>query len=146
MRYKVPSAILCSTFEYFRRCGQGRRECQALWVSAWQTPDVITDVTHPVHTAHAQGFSLDTAWLNAFWGRLADAGKGIRVQIHTHPKTAFHSPTDDAFPIVHTPGFLSLVIPNFALGPIGFSAAYLTEITPSGSWREIPCESRLEIT
>src|ERR1700730_15149359 len=137
MRYKVPSAILCRTFDHLRRCGRGRRECQALWTSTWQTPEVITDVTHPAHTAHAQGFSLDSEWLNAFWIHFGETGQGIRVQIHTHPTSAFHSATDDEFPIIHTPGFLSLVIPNFATGPVGLTGAYLAEITPSGSWREI---------
>jgi hypothetical protein len=146
MRYKVESAIMCRTFDHLRRCGEGRRECQALWTSAWQTPEFITEVTHPDHAANAQGFSLDSGWMNAFWIHLGETGKGIRVQIHTHPRLAFHSLTDDAFPIIHTPGFLSLVIPNFALGPIGFGGAYLAEITENGSWREIRCEERLEIT
>jgi hypothetical protein len=67
------------------------------------------------------------------------------VQVHTHQKRAFHSPSDDAFPIIHTPGFLSLVIPNFAMGSVGFDDAYLTEITTGGSWREVRCEDYFEI-
>ena len=110
MRYKVSGTSLSRTFEYFRRCGRGQRECQALWISDWRFPETITDVIHPSHRAHAQGFSLDDGWLNAFWLHLANTNNGIRVQVHTHPNHAFHSPTDDAFPIIHTPGFLSLVI------------------------------------
>jgi hypothetical protein len=146
VRYKVPFCLLSRTFDHFRRCGEGRRECQALWTSAWQSPQAITDVVHPLHRANAGGFSLDSAWLNAFWMHLADNGTGVRVQVHTHPGEAFHSSTDDAFPIVHTPGFLSLVIPNFAMGPIGFKEAYLAEIANDGRWLEILCEERLEIT
>lgn len=89
---------------------------------------------------------MDSEWLNKFWIHLADTGRGIRVQIHTHPQGAFHSPTDDAFPIIHTVGFLSLVIPNFAMGPVSFKGAYLNEITQDGRWREIACEQRLKIT
>jgi hypothetical protein len=44
MRYKIPFGILSHTFDHFRRCGRGQRECQALWVSAWQSPDTITDI------------------------------------------------------------------------------------------------------
>lgn len=146
MRYRVPHAILSGTFDHFRRCGRGTRECQALWTSAWQTPEDITNVVHPAHSAHAQGFSLDSTWLNTFWSHLAETGKGIRVQIHTHPKFAFHSPTDDAFPIIHTPGFLSLVIPDFALGEVSLDGTYLAEIMSDGSWREVQCENYLEIT
>lgn len=71
---------------------------------------------------------------------------GIRVQVHTHPEEAFHSETDDAFPIIHKPGFLSLVIPNFGLGPTGFENAYLTEIQPDGRWQEVAIPSRLVLT
>jgi hypothetical protein len=145
MRYRVSKAILSQTFEHFRSCGRGQRECQALWISAWRSPETITDVVHPAHRAHAQGFVLDDLWLNRFWLELAEQDKGIRVQIHTHPRDAFHSATDDAFPIIHTPGFLSLVIPNFAIGPIGLREAFLTEIENDGLWREVRCEQRLEI-
>ncbi len=72
MRYRVPAAILSQTFEHFRRCGKGQRECQALWTSAWHFPEIISDVVHPSHSAHAQGFALDHVWLNKFWLELAD--------------------------------------------------------------------------
>ena len=145
MRYRVPYVVLNRTFGHFRACGGGKRECQALWISAWRAPEKILEVEHPRHRAHAMAFDLDSAWLNSFWVQLANTERGIRVQVHTHPGKAFHSPVDDAFPVVHTPGFLSLVIPNFGLGPVGFENAYLTEIGVDGRWREVPCDTRLEI-
>jgi hypothetical protein len=45
-----------------------------------------------------------------------------------------------------TLGFLSLVIPNFALGQIGFDEAYLTEIRHDGRWQEVPIAERLILT
>jgi hypothetical protein len=38
-------------------------------------------------------------------------------QVHTHPSDAFHSETDNAYPIVTAIGQFSIVIPNFALEP-----------------------------
>ena len=67
------------------------------------------------------------------------------MQVHTHPGRAFHSATDDRFPIVHLPGFLSLVIPNFGLGPVTFDGAYLAELTETGDWKKVPVTSRFEI-
>jgi hypothetical protein len=144
--YRLPRNVLDQTFAHFRGCGCGRRECQVLWISPWGAPDTITKVVHPKHQAHAGGFVLDDRWLNDFWFRLAQENLGIRIQVHTHPGAAFHSPTDDAFPIIHTIGFLSLVIPNFALGPIGFDDAFLTEIQEDGRWREVAIEQRLVLT
>ena len=69
----------------------------------------------------------------------------VRVQVHTHPGRAFHSATDDRFPIVHLPGFLSLVIPNFGIGPVTLDGAYLAELTETGDWKKVPVTSRFEI-
>jgi hypothetical protein len=143
--YRLPRDILRCTFEQFRACGKGRRECQALWLSSWTSPAAINEIVHPEHEAHMGGFVLDDHWLNDFWYRLARDNLGVRIQVHTHPGAAFHSPIDDAYPIIHTPGFLSLVIPNFAVGPIGFDRAYLTEIQEDGCWREVDIASRLAV-
>lgn len=145
MIYLVPRRVLDQTFDVFRECGQGRRECQVVWTSRWDLPESICECVHPTHRSHAGGFVTEDSWINDFWLKLAAAGLGIRVQIHTHPGSAFHSPTDDEFPIVHNPGFLSLVVPNFALGSVGFDGAYLSEIGPEGRWREISIESRIRI-
>lgn len=116
-----------------------------LWTSSWSAPDEIVECVHPQHAAHAGGFSVNDSWLTAFWLELGRRSIGVRVQVHTHPGLAFHSATDDAFPIVHSVGFLSLVIPNFARGEIGFERAYLCEITETGSWREVSINSRLRV-
>ncbi|MCY3883589.1 MAG: hypothetical protein OXG24_01600 [Gammaproteobacteria bacterium] len=37
----------------------------------------------------------------------------LGIQVHSHPTDAFHSETDDCFPMVTTLGGLSLVVPYF---------------------------------
>jgi hypothetical protein len=145
VRYRVPAALLAETFALLRQCGRGRRECQALWTSEWARPELICSVVHPHHRAHAGGFEVASGWIGEFWRELSRTRRGIRVQVHTHPEEAFHSKTDDAFPIIHSAGFLSLVIPDFALGRVGFERAYLTEIMSDGTWREVAPASRLEV-
>jgi hypothetical protein len=65
------------------------------------------------------------------------------VQVHTHPKAAFHSLTDDTWPIVHTLGFLSLVVPNFGMGEISFEGAFLAELNANGRFEEVPINRHL---
>jgi len=101
---------------------------------------------HPRHEARGDGFQLDEAWLTKFWNELAETRSGIRAQVHTHPQRAFHSPTDDTWPIVHTAGFLSLVIPNFAMGPVSLEGSYLTMIEDNGNWNRVDPVTTLEIT
>jgi hypothetical protein len=137
--------MIDETFAILRSCGAGERECMVCWASPWTEPVALTDVIHVQHCATSVIVEVDGPWLNRLWLDLADQGLGVRVQIHTHGGRAFHSKTDDAFPLVHEAGFLSLVIPKFALGAVGFDHAYLTEIQPDGSWRQVAIEERLAI-
>lgn len=145
MPYRVPERILGETFGNLRWCGKGHRECQALWISAWDDISNIAAVVHPRHNASPVGFDLEGEWIDEFWDRLSATSSGIRVQVHTHPGAAFHSATDDAFPIIHSSGFLSLVIPNFALGPIGFEGAYLAEFQKGRTWKQVPTDEYFEV-
>ena len=144
-RLLLPARLLAETFEHVRACGDGRRECQVLWTSSWDSPEAITQVVHSAHQSHAGGFQVKDAWLNAFWIALAERREGVRVQVHTHPYEAFHSATDDAYPIVQTSGFLSLVIPDFGLGPETLSNCFLCEIGATGAWRPVAIEDRIVV-
>ena len=144
-RYRVPAALLSETFAELRLCGRGRQECQVLWTSPWDSIADLDRVVHPKHDARGDGFELEGRWLNAFWQELTATRSGIRVQIHTHPGRAFHSVTDDSWPIVHTAGFLSLVIPRFATGPSDLTLAYLAEMCADGTWQEVRISERLEL-
>ena len=143
--YRLPRRMIEETFATFRSCGAGERECQLYWASPWSDPLRLTDLVHPKHTSSYYGLSLDSAWISSFWLALADRDLGVRVQVHTHPGEAFHSETDDAFPLIHEAGFLSLVIPDFAYGPVGFERAYLTEIQADGSWQQVPISERFSV-
>lgn len=143
--YRLPRRMIDETFTTLRSCGAGVRECQLFWASAWSDPLDLTHVIHPKHYSDAHGSALDNAWISKFWVDLADRDLGVRVQVHTHPCEAFHSQTDDAFPLIHEAGFLSLVIPDFATGPASFNRAYLTEIQPDGSWSEVAVGERFTV-
>ena len=137
VQYTLDETILAQTFAELRRCGRQARECQVLWTSSWAARDRITRVVHPRHSSSHGGFQVESRWLTQFAFEIADLQEGVRIQVHTHPGTAFHSVTDDRFPAVSTPGFLSLVIPNFARGAISFDGAYLAELQADGQWMHI---------
>ena len=134
---RISHEELRETFEILRGCGEGRRECQVLWAGPWDTPHKVTRVIHPNHRAHGAGFQLDDRWITSFWIDLARERMGIRAQVHTHPGRAFHSPTDDDYPIIRTEGFLSLVIPRFAQGAVTLNDSFLTEVQSDGEWKQV---------
>jgi len=145
VRYLISHALLTQTFGELRRCGGGERECQVVWLSPWQSPDVITEVAHSTHVASGMGFRVDESWVARLWKHLSDAGLGVRVQVHTHPGHAFHSQTDDEWPLIRTPGFLSLVLPDFGTGEMGFKGAYLAEVDPRGQWHQADIHDKLAV-
>ena len=141
----VPHHVFADTFRQLRECGRGRSECHVVWIGPWSDPAVVTSVVHPTHRAQFGGFAVDDNWLTSFGFALAATRMGIRAQVHTHPDRAFHSATDDAWPVVRTRGFLSLVIPDFASGPVSLARAYLAEIGTDGRFREVKAPDRLRI-
>jgi hypothetical protein len=129
--------VLEHSFERLRRCGGGRRECVVAWVGPLDRPGYVDEIIQPRHTASAIAYDIDPAWIGELWLDLAKRKRTVRVQVHTHPGGAYHSERDDALALVHTPGYLSLVIPRFALGPARLDGAYLTVRCEDGSWREL---------
>jgi hypothetical protein len=137
--------VLEQTFEHLRRCGAGRRECVVYLTGPLEDPALIDGAIHPRHSATAGGYDLDSPAIAEISTQLLASRRAVRVQVHTHPDFAYHSPRDDAFALVHTPGFLSLVIPNFGLAPVGLNGAFLAERTQGGGWVAVPPSERLEI-
>ena len=141
--YRIRRRMIEETFAIFRSCGDNRRECQLYWASPWNDILNLSDVIHPKHKSGRYGICVDNAWINRFWNELSARNLGVRIQVHTHPEEAFHSPTDDAYPLLFDSGFLSLVIPRFAMGSAGFRNAYLAEIQPDGAWKQVDIASRI---
>jgi len=142
---RLAEGVLEQTFEHLRCCGGGMRECVVYLTGPVDEPDVVDGVVHPRHTASAVGYDLDSAAIAELWRDLTASKRSIRVQVHTHPGSAFHSSRDDALALVHTTGFLSLVIPRFAGGTVSLDGAFLAARNGHGRWVEVPVEENLEV-
>ena len=141
----LPPSLLRDTYAQLRDCGQGRRECHLFWIASWSDPGRIIRVVHSKHTTTPVLVEIDMEWLNAFFLELADRGECIRVQVHSHPGRAFHSTTDDTWPAVRMRGYLSLVIPDFAIREPVLDGAYLAEQDAAGSWAAVGVHDRIEV-
>jgi hypothetical protein len=67
--------------------------------------------------------------LNAW---LYEAGETLAVQIHCHPKRAYHSKTDDTFPIVTALGGASVVVPHFCRAGLLATGTVIYRLTEVG--------------
>ena len=135
---RLASDILQKTFSTLRECGRGECECAVYWIGPSQS-NAVNGVEHPIHRRSPFGYELDDLWLTDFWKRLAASKHSVKAQVHTHPGEAFHSSTDDRWPIVSQEGFLSIVIPDFATGEISLNNAWIGRLREDGIW------SRLEL-
>ncbi len=133
---RVAGDILPATFRKLRDCGRGKSECAVYWTGPCSGPSV-DGLEHPVHERSAFGYQVDDAWLTEFCKRLAASMRSVKAQVHTHPGEAFHSASDDRWPIVSQAGFVSIVIPNFAESEPTFDGAWIGRLQADGSWRRL---------
>jgi proteasome lid subunit RPN8/RPN11 len=141
---RLPEPLLAQAFEHFRACGRGRAECVMYFVGPDGGP--VRAAVHPRHTASAVGYDVDGTWINQFWLDLARESQRVLLQAHTHPGSTFHSSRDDELALLNTAGFLSLVVPDFGLGPVGLNGAYLAQRDEHGEWQTVDIAQELELS
>ena len=141
----LPARVLAGSIRIMADCGKGRCECITYWTGPARNDQAIDGWTHPAHRRSPFGYQVDDAWLTRFWFQLGDEHRAIRAQVHTHPGMAFHSETDDHWPVVSQPGFLSIVVPNFAIGSVDLKKMWAGMLTANGSWKHVPVFSVLKV-
>lgn len=67
-------------------------------------------------------------------------------QIHAHPTDAYHSPSDDQLALIKLPGGLSIVVPDFAAGPLHPRHWSVNQLGEDGVWRRRRWRARVAIT
>lgn len=125
------------SIDVFRACGRGRRECVVYWIGGGNEKDIteVTEVVHPGHAATKGGYVVDGAWLTRFFLDLADDDHRAVAQLHTHPSGWLdHSWIDDEFVLVPSPGFVSIVVPDFGIGPQDPATWNVRVLLRSGAW------------
>ncbi len=73
-------------------------------------------------------------------------GEILVGQIHAHPTDAYHSGADDALALVRLPGSLSIVVPQFASGPVRPRRWSVHRRDSETRWRPLPRDMTLEVS
>lgn len=116
--FSVPSAIVAETEEHLRRAGRRGLELFVLWSGHVQGSEFIVRTAHiPRQTSYRLDSGLmvrvDGDALHKLNAWLYEHQEVLAVQVHAHPTEAFHSDTDDAYPIVTAEGSISIVAADF---------------------------------
>jgi len=117
-RYIVPTDIASETDVRLRAAGRHGNECFVLWSGVRNGHTFLIRTLHvPEQTAYKLRSGLcvrveaDALHRLNVW--LYEHGEQLAIQVHAHPTEAFHSDTDDTYPMVTARGGLSIVVPDF---------------------------------
>ena len=117
--FVIPADICDASDRQLRDAGLDGNERFVLWSGVIRRDRLLVRTMHvPRQTAYrlANGLCvrIDADELHRLNVWLYENGERLAIQVHSHPTKAFHSDTDDAYPMVTTHGGLSLVVPDFA--------------------------------
>jgi hypothetical protein len=141
-RFQVPAVVQEQTESSLRAAGRDGYELFVLWsgriagdafrVMAGHVPRQTSAKTRDGLLVRVEGEALHK--MNVW---LYEHEQLLGAQIHAHPRKAFHSETDDTYPIVTTLGGLSLVAANFCSRGLRHRSSAAYRLTPNG-WAETP--------
>jgi len=116
----ISKVIVDDTVDFLRGVGTKGAEGFVLWAGRIEAPGpfrfqtVMVPEQRPIATDRGLLVVVEGEALFAL-NKLAYERKEILGgQVHTHPTSAYHSDTDDHYPLVTLVGALSVVLPNFA--------------------------------
>jgi hypothetical protein len=138
---RVQRLLVVRSLGVYRACGSGVRECVVYWVAETRSTAVaeVVGVVHPAHRASGFDYAVDGAWLTRFFLRRAERAQCLVAQVHTHPgPRTDHSFIDDQFVVVPSPGFVSIVVPNFGLEPLDIPSWNVQVLERAGTWQSCP--------
>lgn len=145
--FVVPSELCDATDQRLREAGLDGNERFVLWSGIVHDDRLIVRTMHcPRQTAYrlANGLCVrvEADELHRLNVWLFENAERLAIQVHSHPTEAFHSDTDDAYPMVTTLGGLSLVVPDFARYGVRGPETALYRLSSTG-WNELnPADAR----
>ena len=142
-RVRVSAKSVRETIQAIRGAGKDGYELFVLWSGRVSSSNFSVDTVHvPNQTSYKLESGLcvrvDGDELHRLNQWLYRHRQIIGVQVHSHPTDAYHSLTDDAYPIATLEGSLSVVLPYF--GKDGWKSLDIaTYRLESGVWQEVTC-------
>jgi Prokaryotic homologs of the JAB domain len=140
---RVPRRLALDAHAHLRRVGARGLEGFALWAGtrggdSFQVSHTVIPEQRGVRSASGVCVTIGPEELHRLNVWLYENKLAVVAQLHSHPGRAYHSDTDDAFPIATAAGCLSLVIPDFASQPFALARCAVYRLSTTGRWLEVP--------
>jgi hypothetical protein len=138
----LPKTLAEATRDHLRYMGRRGFEGFVLWAGeldgkAFRVTHTVVPEQHAVKTDDGVYVQVKADELHRLNVWLYESRRLLLAQIHSHPTDAYHSETDDAYPIAVTAGCFSLVVPDFAVRPFSFGDCAVYRLSTGGLWEEL---------
>ena len=138
----VLGTIVGKTLTTLRKPGSECYEAMVLWAGSFLSEKEfqIDSVLFPdqilYRTSSGVGLYVKGDGLFRINRWLYDHEKVVLAQVHSHPRDAYHSETDNEFPVATSAGQFSIVIPDYARRPFRNLSDYaIYRLKRDGRWR-----------
>lgn len=143
----LPKTLVLEAWNWMYQAGRHQVEGVALWVgvrdgTSFHIKRTIIPAQNAGHVEDGLVYVVPGEELHRIALELFDTGLDLIGQIHSHPGAAYHSDTDDAYPIVTVTGGISVVVPNFATGRLKLSEWAVYRLVSDQGWLELSATER----
>ncbi|MGA2408250.1 MAG: Mov34/MPN/PAD-1 family protein [Bacteroidales bacterium] len=133
---------LSDAYTFLKKAGKKSFEAVALFAGQVNNNNaIISEVIYPLQESsksmYGLMYSVDGEELHRINIWLYQNDLKLIAQIHSHPTKAYHSETDDEFPIITTLGGLSIVVPYFAKDPLNHLTWAYYRLHSESNWRKL---------
>jgi hypothetical protein len=145
----IPESALATVVAFMRSAGRIGCEALALWVGEREGERFEVRAAYIPEQRCIRGeggllVQVDEDALHQMNVWLFENRYTIVAQLHSHPTSAYHSDTDDHFPVATRRGSFSIVVPDFARDPFHFSNCAVYRLDKSG-WAELDVQDTAAI-
>lgn len=148
--FVIEGHVLAETIQFLQEVGAAGYEGFVLWAGTIDKADTFRFRTAliPEQQAMATGGGLlvvvDGKALFDINKQVYERGEILGGQVHTHPTSAYHSSTDDDYPLVTLVGALSVVLPDFARNaPNDIEAWAWYRLADYGTWLPVGANTKV---
>jgi hypothetical protein len=144
----VPARCVDITLQVMRSAGE--REMVVYWAGieiagADMPTGMVATVVCPKILSGRAAFRLADGQMGRIAEWCARRRMWILAPVHTHPNDEPHSEVDECFPLSHRIGFLSLVIPFFAVHSVVSKPLWQVHERQEQGWAKVEAGERLGI-
>ena len=147
--FQIPNEVVRVSEDALKRAGRDGHELFVLWTGTVAGQVFRVEHTYvPTQRSYRDDSGVcvrvEGPELHRLNRWLYEHSQVLAIQIHTHPDEAYHSDTDNTYPIVTSLGGLSVVVPDFCRKGLRSPGAVVYRLRSNG-WEQLSAETAQDL-